>query len=442
MFFIDKRYILYDNQFMNIQNTLDYMNKNHADRGWAVLAERVPQSEDAPHKIAVVKDSIKSNEPVVLVLPGTGGGIVECNGLLKRVHDFVKNNDATKQARVCIAIYDYQEQYIKNLSRAALIVNKRYPVLWFMLKHISRHPWTRTDSNTRNPAAIYDIYNSAIKPKLVDDSGNRLPTQQMLKNIRTVTIVGYCAGGHVAMLLEEIIKKEMAPYGYNATEIKSALEQVAVIGYAMDAPYEKSDLKFFGFNSVSDKREFDSIFKDYLYFFEHSMTFDLMHFSKKHSDTFYCQSLRKKQQTQDGKNIIIVHNAEDLFKQREEAAKIELHTDHIESKTDSYSPHSFIGFVEKNGFSNGAKQLQSMFKSIIAKSIENSIQNSENPDFIPLPETLDLIGENVDAYGKSNVVYSQQNLIYQFYRPTAYLLNIPKIHWCIKSGRLHQPKNK
>lgn len=83
-----------------------------------------------------------------------------------------------------------------------------------------------------------------------------------------------------------------------------------------------------------------------------------------------------------------------------------------------------------------------MFKSIIAKSIENSIQNSENPDFIPLPETLDLIGENVDAYGKSNVVYSQQNLIYQFYRPTAYLLNIPKIQWCIKSGRLHQPKNK
>ena len=62
MFFIDKQYILYDNQFMNIQNTLDYMNKNHAVRGWAVLAERVPQSEDAPHKIAVVKDSIKSNE--------------------------------------------------------------------------------------------------------------------------------------------------------------------------------------------------------------------------------------------------------------------------------------------------------------------------------------------------------------------------------------------
>ena len=63
---------------MNIQNTLDYMNKNHAGRGWAVLAERVPQSEDAPHKIAVIKDSIKSNEPVVLVLPGTGGDIVFC----------------------------------------------------------------------------------------------------------------------------------------------------------------------------------------------------------------------------------------------------------------------------------------------------------------------------------------------------------------------------
>ena len=56
----------------------------------------------------------------------------------------------------------------------------------------------------------------------------------------------------------------------------------------------------------------------------------------------------------------------------------------------------------------------------IAKSIENSIQNSENPDFIPLPETLDLIGENIDAYGKSNVVYSQQNLIYQLKQQTNY----------------------
>ena len=121
---------------MTIQDTLDSLNKKQSEYGWTVLAQRVPQSEDAPHKIALVKDAIKPNEPIVLILPGTGAEIISCNGLLKRVHDFIKNNDKTCQARICIAIYDYEQKYIQNLARAALIVNKRFPVLWFLLKNI------------------------------------------------------------------------------------------------------------------------------------------------------------------------------------------------------------------------------------------------------------------------------------------------------------------
>lgn len=416
---------------MTIQETLDLFNKNYAERGWSVLAERVPQSEEAPHKIAVVKEQIKSDESVVLVLPGTGGDIVACNGLLKRVHDFVKNNENTKQARVCIAIYDYKEWYVKNLARMALIVNKRYPILWFLMKYIGSHPWTRPDSEIANPMAIRDIYDSVVRPKLVDSKGKRLPTQQMLKNIRTLTIVGYCAGGHVAMKLEEIIKKEMLTLGYSKEETKTALGQIPVVGYAMNAPSEKSDLKFFNFNSVSDDQDMDSAFKRFLYMTTSENEFDLMHFTKNRSDNFYCQSLNEK-------SVWVCQKIEDYFKEQEEIAKIELHEDHVESKDDSYRQHSFIGFVEKNGFSNGAKQLQSIFKSVVEKSVENSIKNAKGSEYIPLPETLDLIGDNVDAYGKSDIVYMQENIIYQLFRLSANLMNMAKLPFYIRAGRYYK----
>jgi hypothetical protein len=418
---------------MTIQDTLDSLNKKQSEYGWTVLAQRVPQSEDAPHKIALVKDAIKPNEPVVLILPGTGAEIISCNGLLKRVHDFIKNNDKTCQARICVAIYDYEQKYIQNLARAALIVNKRFPVLWFLLKNIGHHPWTCSDSEYAKLNAIYDIYNSVVLPKITDKDGKKLPIQQLLKNIRTLTIIGYCAGGHFAMKLEEIIKKEMFALGYSNKEINTALGQIPVIGYAMNAPSEKSDLKFFNFNSVSDDQNMDSAFKRYLYFETKENEFDLMHFSNNRDDTFYCQSLNKK-------TVWVCQEINAFLKQQEELAKIELHEDHIESKEDSYRQHSFIGFVEKNGFSDGAKQLQAMFKSIVSKSVENSVNNSKSAEFIPLPETIDLIDDNIDEYGKSNVVYMRENTKYQIYKPFYVISNVIKMRFWVMAARFHKRK--
>ena len=414
---------------MTIQDSLNFLNEHLSDRGWAVLAERVPQSDDAPHKIALVKNTIKPNEPVVLVLPGSGGDVISYNGMLKRVHDFIKNNETTNSARVFIAMYDYKERYVENLARAALLIKKKFPGTWLFMKYISRHPWAQSNSEISSPMAIHDIYNNVVHPKIVDANGKRLPQQQLLKNIRTITIVGYCAGGHVAMMLEDVIKSEMLSLGYSKSEIKMALGQIPVIGYAMNAPSEKSDFKFFNFNSVSDDQDMDSAFKRYLYLTTYENEFDLMHFSKNRDDTFYCQSLNKKTKW-------VCQKIEDYLKEQEELAKIELHEDHVESSEDSYRQHSFIGFVEKNGFSTGAKQLQAIFKSIIEKSVENSIENGVGAKFVPLPKTLDLIGDdNVDNYGKSDVVYLQENTKYQFFRLSANILNMLHMPFYINAGR-------
>jgi hypothetical protein len=158
-----------------------------------------------------------------------------------------------------------------------------------------------------------------------------------------------------------------------------------------------------------------------------------MHFSNNRDDTFYCQSLNKK-------TVWVCQEINAFLKQQEELAKIELHEDHIESKEDSYRQHSFIGFVEKNGFSDGAKQLQAMFKSIVSKSVENSVNNSKSAEFIPLPETIDLIDDNIDEYGKSNVVYMRENTKYQIYKPFYVISNVIKMRFWVMAARFHKRK--
>ena len=70
------------------------------------------------------------------------------------------------------------------------------------------------------------------------------------------------------------------------------------------------------------------------------------------------------------------------------------------------------------------------------KSVENSIENGVGAKFVPLPKTLDLIGDdNVDAYGKSDVVYLQENTIYQFFRLSANILNMSRLPFYINAGR-------
>ena len=73
---------------MTIQDTLDSLNKKQSEYGWTVLAQRVPQSEDAPHKIALVKDAIKPNEPIVLILPGTGAEIIYISAIISNLRFF------------------------------------------------------------------------------------------------------------------------------------------------------------------------------------------------------------------------------------------------------------------------------------------------------------------------------------------------------------------
>ena len=396
---------------MNITEYDKFMCKQRDGKSYAYLAERVPTSVDAPYRIALVGDKIKPDDAVVLAFGGSGGGIIGNNWFAKIITNFIRENKALNDARIIVAICDFGEDYPEKTSRDTYNISKKHPIAWNFMSR-AHHPLTTVDPENNEPLAAQDIFYDVIWPKVATPAGKRLPTNEMLKNMRGITIIAYCAGGHTAMFLEDFIKPQMARLGYSSKEIDVALNQIVVIGYAMNCPYHKSKMHFISFNSNADSDTNQDSFQRCLFLTR--ADFGLMHFQKNHSDTFLCTQISKAGVEGNPCEWVAIPIEEYLAKREQEAAE-----DHVESKDDTYNEHSFIGFVEKDGYSKGAQNLSKLFNTIITNTVANSIQNAKGSKFMPLPEMPDLVGEYVDIYGRADLVYFQQRTKNIIYAPAA-----------------------
>ena len=391
---------------MNIEDYAKSLKKQHNGQSYAFLAERVPESADAPYRFAPISEPIKPNAPIIIAFGGSGDGanIIGHNWFIKHITNFIRSYPQLNGARVCVAVCDFGKKYNDNIARDAYNIQKDTPKVWNFLDKVVKHPITKMDPENYNPRAARDIFNAVILPKITDKYGFRLSTNQMLQNIRGITIIAYCSGGHTAMYLEHEMVAQMGKYGYRQNEIKTALNQIAVIGSHLTCPYDKSNMRFFNFHSVSDVGHMNS-FQEFLYMSQ--ARFDIMHIAKNNSDTFYCNRMSKDEYL-NGERIIRVIPVEDFMGKMDEQNS----EDHVESPTDMFGEHDFIGFVEKDDFSNGAKDLQTLFKTIIVNTAENSIKNAHGNKFVPLPATEDLVGDKLDILGRANVAFIREETIY------------------------------
>lgn len=394
---------------MNIHEYADFMKQKSCGHGYAFLAERVPTSDESPHRIAVIKDAIAPQDAVVLALGGSGGGanIIGHNWFVKYINNFIRSNEKLNDARVCVAVCDMSEKYAGDIARTAYNIKKTHPGFWRFLEKVGKHPLTRMDAENYKPWVVRDIFKDVILPKVADKNGLRFSTNEMLKNIRGITIIAYCAGGHTAMYLEEEIKSRMSEMGYTHQEIRMALSQIPVIGNAIDCPTNKSDLHFITFNSVADNHHesFSPEFQRYLFMM--CRDFGLMHFKNKTSDNFVCTQISRVG-IEGNPSVWHAMPIEEYMEKQEEQNQESWQ----ESKDDLYNEHSFLGFVEKKGYSNGAKNLQKLFKNAVINATENSIENSHSAKFIPLPPIEDLVAPDVDIYGRANLAYMQERIPY------------------------------
>lgn len=399
---------------MEIYKHSDILANMRRNKSYSLLAERVPVSENAPHRINIVKEPILARDTVLLVLGGTGG-VDGHNGLLKYVDNFVKQHPLLQGTRVCMPICFWGPDYKNEFARLAFSTSKNYPILWAMLNLTERHKLTHLPSENYTPKAIEDIYNSVILPKITHRGTERLSKDVLLRNLRTITILAYCAGGHTAMKLEELIKQNMLKLGYSDSEIKIALNQIVVVGHAMDCPYEKSDLRFFSFASVSDPANLtQSAFKTFLQTFHPD--FGMMHFNNYISDTFYCTQMSSVG-IEGNDNIAKAIPIDEYMAQREKEAA----DSHTESETDTYNEHTFIGFVPKQGFSNGAKNLQKTFQEVLVGALVNSLSNARSKDFIPLAPVKDLVCDD-ELLNRADLEYIKNYIKYLPFAASANIL--------------------
>lgn len=410
---------------MNIDKYADFLQQQRAGKSYSFLAERVATSIDAPYRIAVTDKPIKSEDAVVVAFGGYAGGanIEGHNWFIKYITNFVRTQPHLSEARVCVAVCDWGENHLDSIARFAYNTKKSHPRMWNMMEKLKR-PITQMDADIYAPAAAADIFNNIILPKIKNSNGDKFPLYQMLKNMRGITVIAYCAGGHTAMYLEDYAIKEMTRMGYKPNEIRMALNQIVVIGYAMSCPYQKSNMRFVNFGSVADSDVRTNAFAAHLFLM--GGDFGLMHIKNKNSDTFLCTQISNIG-VEGNPNAWTAIPIEEYMVQVEK----ELAEDHEESETDMFNEHDFIGFVAKNGFSNAAKNMQTLFKTIIVNTVDNSIKNSEYAVFSPLPGMVDLVGENIDMYGRADLTYTQKRTFYDF------ALDARILHKCKQAIKLH-----
>jgi len=410
---------------MKIDEYAYSLQKQREGKSYSFLAERVPTSADAPYRIAPISTPIKPEDTVVVAFGGYGGGanIEGHNWFIKYITNFIRTQPQLSEARVCVAVCDWGENHPDSIARFAYNTKKSHPHAWDIMEK-AKCPITQMDQEIYAPAAAADIFNDIILPKIKDSNGNKFQSHQMLKNMRGITVVAYCAGGHTAMYLEDYSIKEMTRMGYKPNEIHMALNQIVVIGSAMSCPYHKSNMRFINFGSVADSDMRTNAFAAHLFLM--GGDFGLMHVENKNSDTFLCTQIS---------NIGVEGNPNvcTAIPIEEYMARVEKENaeDHEESASDMFTEHDFIGFVAKNGFSNAAKNMQTLFKTIIVNTVDNSIKNSERPIFTPLPSMVDLVGDNIDVYGRADLTYVQKRTFYDF------AVDVRVLHKCKQMLKLY-----
>ena len=193
---------------MDIYEYNKYLIESRGERGYSFLAERVPESAGIAYNIRVVTEPIRPNDAMLVALGGDGGGanIAGHNGLIKYVTNFIKTIPELHDARIHVAICNFGTKYPERGLRRAFTISKRYPLIWSTMQKFTARPIKQL----YDPLPAQDIYRAIIQPKVTDGAGQRITLNTMLKNMRGITFLAYCAGGHTAMQIEEFAHHTMA----------------------------------------------------------------------------------------------------------------------------------------------------------------------------------------------------------------------------------------
>lgn len=345
----------------------------------AILIERCEKSAEHPYGIKVV-ENILPNEILVVGLPGTVSrkeSLKACNGIIKRITDFVNNEPRLKNIKVrpVMAVCDFGNYFYKETAKNIMLLEQNNRDEAY--RRLGRMSCKEQEEMTM-PNYVKDIYNLVLKNRLSDGSGNiRLSEVQALRNISRTIFVPYCWGGYTALKLEQYMQHKMEVLHYNPTERTHIQSQMVALNYSPSCPIGVSRSRFISISSASDlTTKHNNYAKEYLNMYVHGCPdFGYLWWDSKKGNIFYCAQFNKYgvEGNEIQYKLVKINSWDDLFHKKDD-------------ETPSLGEHDFIGFEPMELMSNAAKKLQYYANNILVNSIKHAAKQG-NKGYKELPNT-------------------------------------------------------
>lgn len=228
------------------------MEQNTPYETHAKIIRRVTKSDTCVYG-AVPATTIPPNKPCIVAFGGElTRTIKDANyyaSILVRLMDFY----GVRGVDVYSVYYDFETK-TRSAERKNVFINARSKILN-----------KSTPDKSVDTQYIQELYDVIIRPRIIDQDGNKLPDLTALQNIRNLIIYTHSHGSVPAYTFQSIMAKDMHEHGYHRDIIRDIMKNLLVIQHAPVSPLEKSKFNTVSFMSANDTMmNFRNKFSEYV----------------------------------------------------------------------------------------------------------------------------------------------------------------------------------
>lgn len=161
---------------------------------------------------------------------------------------------------LCISAQDHIPKSVFGITKNCMALarlrtlnekNARFKVEDFPAIFLSIKNNSSKDDETEEMAInqFVDKYFS----ELVMQNGEKIPIQQIQKNLRNINMISYCNGTIRALKIVETLQKQMEKNGYSNEEINDAISQIALVTLSTERKLNNEKCTIVDFHDLNDK---------------------------------------------------------------------------------------------------------------------------------------------------------------------------------------------
>lgn len=216
------------------------------------IIQRVPKTDTNIYGIRRVK-SISANKPCIIAFGGERTNTIKDANYYASVLDKLLEFYGINNVKIYSVYYDF-ESNDRRYERTNAFINARSKILNKVNKLYA------VDTKY-----IQDLYNTIIRPCIIDQNNKKRPEKDVLQNIRNIILFTHCHGATPVRTFQNMMARDMHEIGYEPHAVKNIMKNLLVIQHAPVAPLEKSQFNTVSFMSASDTAmNFHNKFSEYI----------------------------------------------------------------------------------------------------------------------------------------------------------------------------------